>query len=233
MKCQVRGTIAGRTVSVAAPAGPSPVRTDVERTAAARIRASERISVISTRRTEVCREGMSRTAYLASTPQMPRAVRGQPSTPSPRGGLPGRGPPRAATWFSFVLPAWPPFRAGRIQLPRRAYVPRAARPGSRGRRRSCRGRALAAVAWRGTGGGDASRVNSRRPPGRRALRATARGNLGRCGAGRRGRLAEGRRDQLVELVAQPLRVSADHVRERSVQFTGVQVHADQTPRNPR
>jgi hypothetical protein len=150
---------------------------------------------------------------------------------SMRGGL-VPGARRAATWFSSsfllgLLPlCWPGPGNGRL------HAVRAAPPGfPGGLRRSGRGGALAAAALGGTGGGDASRVDSGPPSGRRAPPA-GRGNPGRGGRGRRRRLVEGRRDQLVEFLAQPLRVSADHVRERGVHFTdGQVVHADQTPRN--
>jgi hypothetical protein len=65
-----------------------------------------------------------------------------------------------------------------------------------------------------------------RPPGGRGRRAGAGREPGRRGGRRRGGLAEGRRDQRVELLSQPLRVGADHVRERRVRFAGGKGHAD-------
>ena len=144
-----------------------------------------------------------------------------------------QGPAARRDLVQFVFPAWSPFCAGPVLSPGGCMHcgPRTPVPGDL--RRSGRGGALAAAALGGACGGEASQMNSGLPPGRRAPRAAARGNLGRRGTGRRRRLAEGRRDQLVEFLAQPLRVSEDHVRERGVYFTdGQVVHADQTPQEP-
>jgi hypothetical protein len=79
--------------------------------------------------------------------------------------------------------------------------------------------------WPGAGRGTGSRL----APAWRSRVTAVRRDPWRCGWRRSGGLAEGGRDQGVELLAQPLRVGADQVREGHVRITGGHIHADHSP----
>ena len=65
--------------------------------------------------------------------------------------------------------------------------------------------------------------------GRGAWVVAVRRDPWRGGRWRGGWLTVGGRDQRVELIAQPLRVGADQVRECQLRVTCGQVHADHSP----